>query len=180
MSWWYLLAVAIVAVNAARIRPALPQEGTRRLVLAAGGTAIVLLIGASAIAWAEPLLELLAITPETWRIAAGVVALLAGAWVLAFPSRRDEDGLPGRWAALAPVAFPLILSPELAGFLVLFGATEPASRWLPALVLGLATVPAAAAIEVRRRGLWTAASRMGGALLIALAIAQIIEGIRDV
>jgi small neutral amino acid transporter SnatA (MarC family) len=180
MSWWYLLAVAVVAVNAARIRPVLPGAGRQRAELAAGGASIVLMAGASAVVWAEPLLEVLAITPETWRIAAGVVALLAGAWVLAFPIRRQEEGLAGGWAVLVPVAFPLVLSPELAGFLVLFGATEPASSWLPALIIGLATVPAAAAIVVRRRGLWMASSRLAGALLIALAIAQIIEGIRDV
>jgi small neutral amino acid transporter SnatA (MarC family) len=180
MTWWYLLAVMLAAVNAARIRPALPGKGGRRVGLAAAGTAIIFALGASAVAWADPLLESLAISAETWRIAAGVVALLAGAWVLAFPARREEDGLEGNGAALAPVAFPLVLSPELAGFLVLFAVTEPASVWLPALLIGLATLPAVAAIEIRRRSLWTASSRMAGAILIALAIAQIIEGIRDV
>jgi small neutral amino acid transporter SnatA (MarC family) len=180
MSWWYLLAVAITAVNAARMRPALPGAGRARLALAAAGAALVLFVGATAFVWADPLLQALDITPETWRLAAGVVAALAGAWVLVFPQRSPEDGLSGRWAALAPVAFPLVFTPELAAFVVLFGATEPASSWLPALILGLGTVPAAAAIEMRRRDLWIGTSRMLAALLIALAIAQIIEGIRDV
>lgn len=180
MTWPYLLVVAVVAVNAARIRPGLPGTGKRRVGLAAGGGVLVFLVGGSAFIWAEPLLEALAISPETWRIGAGVVALLAGAWVLVFPARRADDALNGWAAAVVPVAFPLVLSPELAGFMVLFGATEPASSWLPALVVGLTTVPAAAWFEVKRRWLWEATSRFGAALLIILAIAQIIEGIRDV
>lgn len=180
MTWTYLLLAAVVAVNAARIRPGLPGDGPRRAGLAAGGSLLVLLMGASGFVWAEPLLEALAISPETWRIGAGVVALLAGAWVLAFPARRADPGFSGLAAAVVPVAFPLVLSPELAGFIVLFGATESASSWLPALALGLATVPVAAWFDVRRRWLWEATARFGAALLIILAIAQIIEGIRDV
>lgn len=180
MTWWYLLAIAVVSVNAARIRPALPGSGRHRVALAAAGAAIVFGLGLSAVGWADALLEALAITPETWRIAAGVVALLGGAWVLAFPTRREEEGLAGWWTALVPVAFPLVLSPELAGFMVLFAVTERAGDWLSALLIALLTVPAAGVLEVRRRGLWAASSRLAAALLIALSIAQIIEGIRDV
>jgi len=180
MTWWYLLALALATLNAARIRPALPEQGGRHVVRVTGAAGIVFVLGATATAWADPMLNALAISPETWRIGAGIVALLAGVWVLLFPARRREAGLPGSGAMLVPIAFPLILSPELAGFLVLFGATEPAAAWWPALAVGLASVPAAAAVRLQRTGLWAATSRMAAALLVVLAVAQIVEGIRDV
>ena len=180
MSAWFLLAGALAVVNAPRIRPALPEAGDRRIAVTAAGATLVFVLGASATLWAEAGLEALDISPETWRIATGAIAVVAGVWVLGLPLQREEKGLEGPAAALAPVAFPLILTPELAAFLVLFGATEPAATWLPVLAVALLTVAAAAVPSVVRRGLWAGTSRLMGGLLIVVAIAQIVEGIRDV
>ena len=180
MSMWYLLVAALAAVNAVRIRPGIPDNSGARIAVTGGGAVIAFAGAASAEWWAQPFLDALEITAETWRIAAGSIALVAGVWVLMFPIRKPESGLGGWGAMLAPIAFPLILTPELASFTLLFAVTEPANRWLPVLAVALLTVPVAAIWQVRRPGLWRGSSRLVAALLVAVAITQIIEGIRDV
>ena len=146
----------------------------------AGGAAVTLVVGAALVAVSSSLLDGLDIMPETWRIAAGMVATVVGLTVLAFPSRADEPRLPGNRTALVPATFPLLLTPELVAFVSIFGATEPATRSIGGLIAALALGIAAARIGYRCPTLWLAGARFFAALLILSGVAMIVEGIRDV
>lgn len=181
MSIWLIYAAYLAAVNPARLRPGLPERRGRAVPgVVAGGAAITLVAGLILIAVSADLLDALDISAETWRIAAGMVATIAGFRVLAFPSRADEPELSGAWAALVPVAFPLLISPELVALVSIFGATEPATRSVAGLVVALALATAAGLAGHRRPSLWLATARLMAALLVLAGVALIVEGIRDV
>lgn len=181
MSIWLVYAAYIAAVNPARLRPALPEHGDRaRWGPLLGGAAVTLGAGALLIAFSADLLDALDITPETWRIAAGMVATLVGFRVLVFPDRPEEPRLTGLRAALVPVAFPLLITPEIVALVSIFGATEPATRSFGGLAVAVALGVAAGAIARRRPSLWLAGARLLAAVLILAGIALIVEGIRDV
>lgn len=181
------LAMLVVAFAAAanpfRIRPGLPEEGDRAnpRVLAAG-CVLVFALGAAAVAAAPSLLDGLDVSPETFRLAAGFVMAVAAGWVLWVPHRGDEPELGGLGAAVVPVAFPLLISPELFVLTISAGADEDAGAVLAALAVALVTVFALGAVP--RRGpapaLLRAGSRLAGSLLMLAAVVLIVSGIRDV
>ena len=113
VSIWFVYATYLAAVNPARLRPALPQrKGRIRWAATLSGATATLVAGFFLVAVSTDLLDALDITPETWRIAAGSIATLVGLRVLAAPLRAEEPQLHGRWAALVPVAFPLLITPS--------------------------------------------------------------------
>ncbi len=181
MSIWFVYATYLAAVNPARLRPALPQrKGRIRWAATLSGATATLVAGFFLVAVSTDLLDALDITPETWRIAAGSIATLVGLRVLAAPLRAEEPQLHGRWAALVPVAFPLLITPELVALVSLFGATEPATRSIGGLIAAIALGAATGAVAHRRPSLWLAGARLFAALLILGGLAMIVEGIRDV
>lgn len=181
MSIWLVYATYLAAVNPPRLRPALPERGGRvRWPPTLVGAGVTLAFGVAIVALSTELLEALDITSETWRIAAGMVAAVVGFRVLAFPDRPDEPRFAGGWAALVPVAFPLMITPELVALVSIFGATEPATRSVGGLITAVALGAASGAIGHRHRALWLAGARFFAAVLILGGVALIVEGIRDV
>lgn len=181
MSIWLVYAGYLAAVNPARLRPALPDgNDSSRWFSIIGGAVLTLGVGIGLVAWSTNLLDALDITPETWRIAAGVIATVVGLRGLALPDRAAEPELGGKWAAVVPVAFPLLITPELVALISIFGATEPATRSLGGLALALAIGAATALVAHRRPGLWLAGARLFAAVLILVGLAMVVEGIRDV
>jgi small neutral amino acid transporter SnatA (MarC family) len=181
MSIWLVYAAYLAAVNPARLRPLLPQQDDRTYwAPVLSGAAAALGVCFVLVAVSTDLLEGLAITPETWRIAAGMIATIMGWRILATPGRPEEPRLRGRWEALVPVAFPLLLTPELIGLVSIFGATEPATRSIGGLVVAVAIAVGSGAIAHRRPTLWLAGARFFAALLILAGLAMVVEGIRDV
>jgi small neutral amino acid transporter SnatA (MarC family) len=181
VSAWLVLAAYVAAVNPFRLRQALPGSGDRadtRIV--ATGALIAFAVSALLVAASVNLLDGLQITPETWRIAAGVVAALAGVRVFVAPGRADEPELDGRRAAVVPVAFPLLITPEVVALVAIFGATESAAVSIGGLAVALAAGVATGALRRLRPSVWTAGARMLAAVLILAGIALIVEGIRDV
>lgn len=181
MSIWLVYAGYLAAVNPARLRPALPEDDERvawRAVIA--GAAFAMGVGLLLIAVSTDLLDALDITPETWRIAAGMVAALVGLRVLAFPGRAEEPRLGGLRSAIVPVAFPLLLTPELVALVSIFGATEPATRSVGGLLVALTVGVAAGAVRHRHPTLWLAGARLFATVLLLAGLALVVEGIRDV
>ncbi len=173
----------VAAVNPARIRPGLPEDGGRaRPLPLALGSAAVLAAAAAGVYLAEPLLDALDVSPETFRLAAGLVMAVAAGWVLWFPHRGPEPAMAGLGAALVPVAFPLLVSPEVFVLAISAGADEPAPAVLGALAAALVAVNALGAVP--RRGpadtLLRGVARLTAALLMVAALALIVSGIRDV
>ncbi len=180
-----LLVIAyLAALNVARTRLGLPEaEGGRaRPLVLAGGSLLALGLVAALAGWSGPLLRVLQITPETFRIAAGVAAMLAGAYVLVTPRPAAEPVPAGGWAMLWPICVPLLAGPEVMALAVATGSGEG----VPATLAGGGSALAALFLLglVPRRPvadrvlLW--ASRCLGLLLLLVGVWLAIDGIRDV
>ena len=180
-----LLAAAYLAVvNVARTRLGLPEDGRgrARFGVAAAGAALAFGALAALAGWSGPLLRSLEITPETFRIAAGIALLVAGVGAMAVPRPAAEPPARGWRAALWPVAFPLILGPEVMALAVSTGTQEgvAATLWAGgaalAVLLGLGTLPRRPLPD--RVLLW--ASRLLATMLVAVGVWLVVDGIRDV
>lgn len=179
MTYWFMFLAYLAAVNPPRLRPHLSVGAERgqpkHLVV---GAVIVIGAGLVLVLTADRILDALAINDETWRLAAGVVCGLVGARAVVVPRLREMP-LPSD-SVVVPVAFPLLFTPQLAVLAILFGATEafaPALGWLTA---GVVAGVAVGGLRHYRPELWLAATRLFGAALVAVGIALVIAGIRDV
>lgn len=179
------VAVAFVAsVNAARLRLLLPDHGeTSRWSAAVVGLGSLVALGVIALmaAVADPLLDALRITDEMWRIAAGLVVIVAGLRYVAAPSTSEEPRLGGYFAALVPITFPLLVTPEIVMLAVAFSVSESTSRTTVGFGIALVLFNLVALIpRGTKRGPWLAGARFHGALLTIMGVAIVIEGIREV
>ncbi len=181
MTIWLVFGSYLAAVNPLRLRPALPEESGRvRWQPVLLGAALVIAAGAGLVAVSTELLDAIEVTPETYRIAAGTVAALVGMRVVVFPGRAEEPQLNGMWASVVPVAFPLLLTPELIALISIFGATESATRSIGGLLVAIGAGVALGWVAHRRPQLWLAGARLLGAFLVLAGFALVVEGIRDV
>ena len=181
MTAWFIYLSYIAALNPARIREALPESaGRSKPVPLLAGAAAVFAAGLALAAASDPILEALDITPETWRIAAGTVVALVAIRVLVVPGRPAEPELAGPWAAIVPVAFPLLLTPELVALISVYGATESFGTTVAALGVALAVSVAVGFLRRSRPRFWIATTRFLASGAIVAGFALIVEGIRDV
>lgn len=179
MSAWFVLLSIFAAVNPARVSARLSATaiGPRRryMGIAVAITAVVVVALGLAGRW---VLDVLDLTDETWRIASGAVAVLAGGRYLALSpgSTLPELTLPVH--AVVPVTFPLLLVPELAVLVVLYGATDSFALLAlgSAVALGAAVGWGGTADGPVNRGL----VRLLAALLVVVGIGLLVAGIRDV
>ena len=183
MSFAFYAFAFFAVANPFRWRLSLPErDGRVRGQPLALGVALLVGVAAPISAAAGSVLDWLDISPETWRIAAGVVVVGAGLWVLAFPRRRDEPELAGMGAGVVPVFFPVLLAPELYVLLKSTGADETVGFTLASLAI---PIGALAVLTLQRRtpvseSVMTAMSRILAALAVVVGLALIISGIRDV
>lgn len=184
MNGWLLGLAYLTAVNPLRTRLGLPEGEAQRVDPVVAGLGALLAWGVVAvIAWISgPVLEVLEITPETFRIAAGLVVLVAGVGELLRPRPGLEPVLAGWRAAVWPVAFPRLLSPEVAALALTTGSAEGVVPTVIAAGVALGAVAALAPLEradVSDRVLeWT--GRVVAVLLVAVGVFLMIDGIRDV
>ncbi len=178
MSLWFVVLSVVAAANPPRIAELLsatPQEDRERpLTIGTSILAVILIVLAGL---GSPILDVLELSDETWRIAAGAVAVLAAARVVIAPLRPVPE--LGRNAhAGVPVVFPVMLVPELALLMVLWGATEGVSVVAVALSVGIAAVR----IWGRSNGgpVNRGAAKLLAALLVVVGIGLLVAGIRDV
>lgn len=183
---WLWLGVLIVALNPFRASLGLPRSGRTRgeiaRVAGLGGAlgAAVVLLAAAASSW---LLDVLDVSDSSFRIAAGALGVIAGAVDLFRPAPAPEPALPGRRAALVPVAVPLVIRPAL--LVLAMSAAVDRGTWLAiaALViavgglvlLGWSTAPEGVTGPVLR---W--ASRLAAAGLVAGSVLLVVNGVVDV
>jgi small neutral amino acid transporter SnatA (MarC family) len=178
-----LLAVAWLAVvNPPRTRHGLPDAARGRQPALVIGAALALAVLAGLAAGSGPLLEALEITPETFRIAAGLVVLVGGLRSYVWETPHDEPVPDGTKAALWPIAFPRLITPAAVLLAVSAGSREGVGA--TALAAGVALVVAVAAGPVRTDSdagrVLVALGRVLAVLAVAAGVFLMVDGIRDV
>jgi small neutral amino acid transporter SnatA (MarC family) len=182
-SGWLWAAVLLLALNPPRAAFAVPREGrSRRTVvrLAVAGGAIGGLVVILAVLAADPLLDLLDVSAPSFRLAAGIVAAVAGVADLFRRPPAPEPALPGWRAALVPIAIPAVLRPALLVLALGAGADERVLPGVRAMLLGialLAVIVAAWPTEGAPGRALTWASRLFAAGLMAGGVLLAIDGI---
>ncbi len=147
-SGWLWAAVLALALNPARAAFGVPRAGRspRTVVgVAALGGVIGGLAVCAAAAAGGPLLEALDVSEPSFRIAAGIVAGLAGAADLFRRPPKPEPALAGWRAALIPVAIPVVARPALLVLALGAGADRGVLVSAGAMAIGIALLTGLAA-----------------------------------
>jgi small neutral amino acid transporter SnatA (MarC family) len=182
-SGWLWAAALVLALNPARAALGVPRAGrsprTVVAVAALGGLIGGLGVCAAA-AVGDPLLEALDVSEPSFRAAAGILAALVGAADLFRRAPPPEPSLPGRRAALVPVAIPLVTRPALLVLALGAGADQGVLPSAGAMAIGIALLTALAAgmppEGPRSRSLrW--AARLLAAALVACGVILTIDGV---
>jgi small neutral amino acid transporter SnatA (MarC family) len=185
-SAWLWVAALLLALNPARAALGIPRGGRSQpgaAALAALGGSIGGLAVCAVAAAADPLLEALDVSGPSFRVAAGVVAIVAGVADLVRRPPPSEPALPGWRAALVPVAIPLVARPALLVLALSAGADRGVLVGLSAMAIGVALLIGlvswapddGAGARVMR---W--AGRLTAALLVACGVIVGIDGVLDV
>lgn len=180
-AWLWLLAL-VAAFNPARVALGVPERRARsseRATIAGLGS----LVGAGLVVLAavasDALLDAFDVTAPAFRIAAGIVGAVAG--IVAVVRRGVPIGaaLPGRRAALVPVAVPFVANVAL----VVLAISAAADRGLATVVVAVAagtvlTVAAALAPPDGTTGrLLAVAIRATAAVLVLTGVLLTIDGV---
>jgi small neutral amino acid transporter SnatA (MarC family) len=184
-AWLWAIAL-VLALNPARAAFGIPRAGRPRgsaVRLAAAGGAIGGAVACAAAALADPLLDALDVSDPSFRIAAGVVAGVAGIADMLLRPPSPEPALPGWRAALVPVAVPVVVRPALVMVALGAGADRGVLVSVAAVVVGVALLTGVVA-EVPVDGPGGRALRWAGRLaaagLLACAVVLTVDGIYDV
>jgi small neutral amino acid transporter SnatA (MarC family) len=149
---------------------------------AVGGLIGGLAVCAAAIA-GGPLLEALDVSEPSFRIAAGVVATLAGAADLFRRPPTAEPALAGWGAALIPVAIPVVARPALLVLALGAGADRGVLVSAGAMAMGIALLTGlvvARPTEGPEGRVLRWAGRLLAAALVASGILLAVDGVLDV
>ena len=180
-----LLGIAyLAAVNPLRTRLGLPEDehGRGRMTVLVTG-ALVASTGVLAIAgWSGPILDALEVSPETFRLAAGIVVAVAAVITLARPRPPEEPEAGGLLAGVWPVAYPRLLSAEVVALALTTGTKEGVAATLVAAGIAFGS---AVALGILRRTTFTDRvllnlGRLVTVLLVIVAVFLMVDGIRDV
>jgi len=185
-SGWLWAAALVLALNPARAAFAVPRAGRSPWTVAGvagiGGVVGGLLVCAAAAA-GGPLLEALDVSDPSFRFAAGIVAGLAGAADLFRRPPPPEPALPGRRAALIPVAIPVVARPALLVLALGAGADQGVLPSAGAMAMGIALLTGLAAwwpTEGPRGRVLRWAGRLLAAALVACGVILVVDGVLDV
>jgi multiple antibiotic resistance protein len=151
------------------------------LALIAAGAAALLVLGVAALS--EPLRDALETEPSTFRIAAGVVLLLAGGQACWRGYAAVTLPGPGWQAAIYPLALPLVVGPGIIAILM-HGATAPGAGAGVAIGAALPVAAVTAFVApfgpVRLAGMLRGVARGTGAVAVVAAVALIVDGVQSV
>lgn len=176
MSWWALTFAMAGAVGVVRAGVSLRSAPERTL---AGGL-VVAVAFLTVVAWlSEPVLSGLEVSQPNARVAAGMVLALTGAVDLVRPALRELEVPRRGWAALVPVAWPVVLRPAAALLALSGGADRGGATVLVAAAIACGVIAVVASWPPRRiveGGLHALVS----ALTVAFALEILVEGVLDV
>ena len=171
-----VLLLFLAAVNPHRVASLWPEGTTRSARLTAAGVTTAAV--AALALWSEPLLDLLDVSRESFRIAAGAVLVASGLRsIVTRPARFDE--LPPGWrGVLAPLTFPILLDAAVVVAAVSSGADDGTAVTTVAAAAALAT--AALVEEPGRAWVRVAVGRLWAAGLVAFGFGLVVSGVLDV
>ena len=185
-SAWLWAAALLLALNPPRAALGVPRGGRSRRDVAfavvvggaIGGLAVCAVAGV-----ADALLDALDVSDPAFRAATGTVAILAGAADMVCRPPSPEPALPGRRAALVPVAVPLVARPALLVMALGAGADRSVLVTVAALAVGIAVMTGLAdRVPVQgpagRALRW--AARLLAAGLVAAGVLLAIDGVLGV
>jgi len=179
-------AALVVALNPARAVFGIPRPGRSprdaAQLTVAGGAIGGLLVCAAAVA-GDPLLDILDVSEPSFRTAAGVVGVVAGAADLFRRPPSPEPALAGRRAALVPIGIPLVARPALVPLALGAGADESALVTAGAMALGVAALTALSAwcpTDGPSGRVLRWAGRLLALGLVACGVVLAIDGVLDV
>lgn len=178
-----LLAVVawVAALNPARTRLGLPErDGRARMELAGPGVVLGVAFLVAVAALSRSLLDVLEITPEMFRIAAGFVLVIVAAWMIFVPFPPEEPVAPGALGAVWPVAYPRVVSPETLTLAISTGASDGVQLGPMALAGAVLIVLGAVRFGPTGRRVTGAVGRIVAVALILVAIWLAIQGVREV
>jgi small neutral amino acid transporter SnatA (MarC family) len=185
-SAWLWAAALVLALNPSRAAYGVPRAGRSPLtvvgVAAVGGAIGALAVCAAATA-GGPLLEALDVSEPSYRIAAGIVAGLAGAADLFRRPPPPEPALAGWRAALIPVAIPVVVRPALLVLALGAGADRGVFVSAGAMAIGIALLTGLAAgspTEGPGGRVLRWAGRLLAAALVACGAILAVDGVLDV
>jgi small neutral amino acid transporter SnatA (MarC family) len=185
-SGWLWALVLLLALNPFRAAFGIPHAGRSPRAAAEvaflGGLIGALAVCAAAVA-GGPLLDALDVSDPSFRIAAGLVAVLGGIADLFRRPPPPEPALPGWRAALVPVAIPLVARPVLVVLALGAGADQGAFVAAGAMAIGIALLTGLAvgwSTEGPRRRVLRWASRLLAAALVAGGVILVVDGVLDV
>lgn len=172
--------MAVVATLAAVNPPrrSVELDPRPRPPVAAAGAVLVLAV-VVVVAWtSDPVLDALDVSDATWRVAAGLVLAARGLLDLVLTPRPEPEGWTGWAEAVVPVAFPVLLRPEVVAIGLAAGTDQgvAVASLAAALALGL-TVAATSWLTNRRAA--RALGAVVSAAAVALGISLIIAGVLD-
>lgn len=185
-SGWLWAAALVLALNPARAAFGVPRAGRspRTVVgVAAVGGVIGALAVCAAAAAGGPLLEALDVSEPSFRLAAGIVAGLAGAADVFRRPPPPEPALAGWRAALIPVAIPVVARPALLVLALGAGADRGVLVSAGAMAMGIVLLTGLAAAwpaEGPRGRVLRWAGRLLAAALVACGVILAVDGILDV
>ena len=185
-SGWLWVLVLVLALNPARATFGVPRAGrsprTAAGVAAVGGAIGGLTVCAAAAA-GGPLLEALDVSEPSFRLAAGIVAVLAGMADVFRRPPAPEPALSGWRAALIPVAVPVVARPALMVLALGAGADRDVLVSAGAMAIGVALLAGLVAwwpVEGPRGRALRWAARLLAAGLVGCGVLLAIDGLLDV
>jgi small neutral amino acid transporter SnatA (MarC family) len=182
-----VIAAFVAVVNPPRavasISPKLLRAGRSVAVV---GAAVAAAVGVVLVAVHDPILDALSVSEPTFRLGAGLVIAAMGLRALLLAPDPWGDGLAGgRLAALVPVAFPVLIAPEMAVTAVDMGADEGTGIAVAGVLVALALAAALGSwprlADDRPPPPWLVPlGRLLGAGAVVFGVARVVSGVFDV
>ena len=184
MSSLLLIAAYLASLNPMRTRLGVPEDdqGGARMGVLGAGTGIGVLALALLAAASNSFLDALEVSPETFRIAAGFVLVIVAAWMIFVPVPAPEPTPGGAVAALWPVAYPRVISPETVTLALSTGASDGLGLTVLGLVVAGAVLVAVGSVRAGpvAGSVMASVGRVFAVVLVLIGIWLAIQGVREV
>ena len=180
-----LLVVFFAIVNPAAVlvsARSLERDGPAVApVKAAGAGLLAVALVAVLAGTGDRILDGLAIAPESFRVAAGIVMAMSGIFAVWW-ARIAHGPADGTWRdAVCPLGVPLLFGPATVVAAISYGTDDGAGEAIAAAAIWVAASAALVVVAVRTRpALADALARLSGALLVVVAAGLVVDGVRAI